>query len=140
MRVRKKSWLEAGCKGTLMKHLFVCAMLSLTLAGCVATEPTTTEIEKNVGIAQGERWRMTCIGGEGAMQVPIFARLTSYNSRNGRANLLITDRDGYEGSNVVFIRGNTLTMFGETTQWSSDGRSASFSTDVCPGGMKVERL
>lgn len=110
------------------------------LAGCGAPEQRGQETMQRIDITQGERWRMQCIGGDGAMSVPIFAEVTGYSNRDGRADLVVTDRDGIDGTSVAFIRGNTVTMDDKTGRWGPDGRSASFDVDICPGGMRIERL
>ena len=93
-----------------------------------------------VSIDTGDRWRMTCSGGQGAMQVPIFARVTKSNKRTGRVDLIVTDRDGIDGTAVAYLRDNTVSLFGETAEWSADGRRAIFKVDVCPEGFLIDRL
>lgn len=110
------------------------------VAACVPTTKTTSANNNVLGFSAGERWRMQCVGAPGAMSVPIFATITNYNSRTGRADLVVVDRDGYEGSDLAILNGYTFTMDGQSAQWSGDGRTVSMQVAECPGGFVVNRL
>lgn len=139
--LRPVQWMDQA-----MKALFAITILSFALTGCVAGPSSSNSSEQKDGdtpaviINAGDRWRMTCNGGQGAMQVPIFARVTKSNKRTGRVDLIVTDADGFDGTAVAYLRGNTVSQFGETAEWSADGRRAVFKVDVCPDGMLIDRL
>lgn len=128
-----------------MKAFFAVAILSLALTGCGTSQSSSFSSQEDrdtttVSINVGDRWRMTCNGGQGAMQVPIFARVTELNKRTGRVDLIVNDGDGIDGTAVAYVRGNTVTQFGESAEWSANGRRATFKVDVCPAGFLIERL
>jgi hypothetical protein len=94
-----------------------------------------------ISLSQNERWRMTCQGGQGAMGVPIYGQVTRFNPATGRADLIITDRDGYEDSAFATLTGNNLSLFDISGSWAANGQTAFLSApDTCPSGMLVERI
>ena len=135
-----------------MKTLYSSIIAIFALAGCMSNNAQTTSQQNNqtvaeaktstsVNINKGDQWRMTCNGGSGAMQVPIFARVKRVSKSTGKVDLVVTDRDGYEGDASATVLQNTITMFGKRTTWSSDGRAAKLNVpDICPRGMLIERL
>lgn len=123
-----------------MKNFIVAIVLSSVASGCVTSSVDAPSVGNELGFGVGERWRMECLGSDGAMQVPIFATITRFNERTGKADLLVNDRDGMDGEAVAYLSGRNFTMFGESAQWSEDGRSLSMPVADCPGGFRVIRL
>lgn len=123
----------------MSKHTNNLCVIAL-LSGCVTyVEPTSPQ--PSVTISNGESWRMTCEGGQGAMRVPIFARVTSYNPSTGRADLMVDDRDGYEGGATAYLSGNSVSLFDAKGDWAENGRSARLTVpDLCPNGLLIARL
>lgn len=83
---------------------------------------------------------MTCRGGAGARRVPIFARVERISPSTGKVDLIITDRDGYEGTSTAIVTQNYFEMDGIRGAWDKAGRSTTLKVDVCPNGMLIERL
>ena len=123
-----------------MKKALLPLLVGLLVSACVPATQKTSASQNLLGFSTGDRWRMQCVGAPGADSVPIFATITNYNTRTGRADLVVTDRDGLDGSAYAFLNGYTFTMFGQSAQWSEDGRTVAMQEAGCPGGFVVTRL
>ena len=135
-----------------MKKTYSSIFAIFVLAGCMSNNATTisqqyeqtaTEAKTptSININKGDQWRMTCNGGSGAMQVPIFARVKRVSNSTGKIDLIVKDRDGYKGNASAIVSQNYITMFGARATWGSSGRAAKFNVpDICPRGMLIERL
>lgn len=139
-----------------MKKTAAIVCLTAALTGCVsnveptASQHTTEDVNvagaervsvSSVSISSGERWRMTCQGGQGAMRVPIFARVANFDHATGRIDLIVTDRDGYDGTSTATMSGNRIYMFDVSGTWAENGRTALLPVpDLCPNGMLIERI
>ena len=73
--------------------------------------------------------------GAGAMSVPIFWDLKSFNEETGQMELEVTDRDGIKGKANARILNNKIETFGKSADLD-ENYNFSFDVDICPGGMK----
>ena len=89
-----------------MKSL--CSYSILGLVCCTPTENISTPASEAAFKNMPDRWRVTCVDGAGAMSVPIFWDLKSFNEETGQMELVVTDRDGIKGKASARILNNKI--------------------------------
>lgn len=81
-------------------------------------------------------WRFDCKGGAGAMSVPIFGRVHSYNSSTGAVVFIIKDRDGIEGTAPASITDSYITMHGKAALMEKNFTYFKIVNEKsCPSGL-----
>ena len=116
------------------KSILLMTLVIFSLASCMpatnVTSSTVASASKNIP----DRWRLTCVGGAGAMSVPIFWDVKNFNEQTGQLDLILTDRDGLTDRDQARIFNNKIEVSGMIADLDQD-YNFSIDVDICPGGM-----
>ena len=116
------------------KFVLLMTLVIFSLASCMpatnVTSSPTASASKNIP----DRWRLTCVGGAGAMSVPIFVDVKSYNERTGKLKMILTDRDGFKDPVQAKLLNGRFELFGKSAV-VDENYNFSLDADICRGGM-----
>ena len=104
------------------------------------TRKKTAPVVSPMPLKLATHWKISCSNSEGTVLFTVFARIITYNNKNGNISIIVKDSAGAERSMHGSISKQRLNLYDQTGYFNSNYTRFSLSDPDCPTKLSASAL